>query len=113
MTNKKETAAERLARMKKEKEAAKEVAKGTDIVGQLTHENDGQPDFSSLVNKLENWNEKEAKGENVDYVKMTIYIQKDIAKGFNALCVRRGDQKKHANQALAEYVARKARELGL
>ena len=113
---KKETAQERLARMKREKEAAQETNKESqksDLVGQLTHESDGGPDFSDLAKKLEKRKEKEAKGENEGHVKLTIYIRKDIADSFNALITKRGQQKEFANQAFADFVAKKARELGL
>lgn len=114
MSNK-ETAAERLARMKKEKEAAAAAAqeKSSDLVGQLTHETDGSPDFTDLAAKLEERKAQEAKGENEGHVKLTIYIRKDIADSFNALITKRGQQKEFANQAFADFVTKKARELGL
>ena len=115
MTNK-ETAAERLARMKREKEAAEAAnkdQKGTDLVGQLTHENDGSPDFTDLAAKLEERKAQEAKGENEGHVKMTIYVREDIARSFNALITKRGQQKQFINQALQDFVQKKARELGL
>lgn len=113
--SKNETAAERLARMKKEREAAK--AKGThdsnDLVDQLTHESDGQPDFSEIAKKLEQRKAQEAKGENEGYIKMTIYIEENLAKAFNALITKRGQQKEFANQAIRDFVQKKANELGL
>lgn len=111
----KETAAERLARMKKEKEAAAAAAqeKSSDLVGQLTHENDGSPDFTDLAAKLEERKAQEAKGENEGHVKMTIYVREDIARSFNALITKRGQQKQFINQALQDFVQKKARELGL
>lgn len=114
MSNK-ETAAERLARMKKEKEAAAAAAqeKSSDLVGQLTHEKDGAPDFTDLAAKLEERKAQEAKGENEGRVKMTIYVREDIARSFNALITKRGQQKQFINQALQDFVQKKARELGL
>lgn len=112
----KETAAERLARMKREKEAAQEAnqeKKGTDLVGQLTHENDGSPDFTELAKKLEERKAQEAKGENEGHVKMTIYVEESLARSFNALITKRGQQKQFINQAIKDFVEKKARELGL
>ena len=111
----KETAAERLARMKREKEAADAASQDEkrDLVGHLNHENDGSPDFTALAAKLEKRRAQEAKGENEKHVKMTIYIKKDIADSFNALITKRGQQKEFANQAFADFVTKKARELGL
>ena len=114
--SKKETAAERLARMKREKEAAdaaNQDAQGTDLVGQLTHEDDGSPNFTDLAAKLEERKAQEAKGENEGHVKMTIYVREDIARSFNALITKRGQQKQFINQALQDFIQKKARELGL
>jgi len=116
MTNKHESAAERIARMKREKEAAQEAnqeKQGADLVGQLTHETDGMPDFTEIAKKLEERKAQEAKGENDGFVKMTIYIREDIAKGFNALITKRGQQKEYANQAFSDFIQKKSRELGL
>lgn len=113
MSNQKETAKERLARM--QREAAEKGGSGdnTDLVSQLTHEDSGDPDFTEIAEKLKERQAKEAKGENDGYVKMTIYIEKSIADSFNALITKRGQQKEFANQALADFVQKKARELGI
>lgn len=115
MSNK-ETAAERLARMKREKEAAQESNQeknGAPLVGQLTHETDGSPDFSDLAKKLEERKAQESKGENEGHVKMTIYVRDDIARSFNALITKRGQQKAFVNQALSDFIQKKSRELGI
>ena len=109
----KETAQERLERMKREREEAKAAAPNEEIVNQLTHESDGEPDFTELAKKLEERKSREAKGENEGHVKMTIYVEESLAKSFNALITKRGQQKEFVNQALAEFVKRKAKELGL
>ena len=119
MSNIPETGAERIARMKREKEeAAKKASIGSlnqnsEPIGQLTHENDGSPDFSEIAKKLEKRKAQEAKGENDGFVKMTIYIREDIANSFNALITKRGQQKEFANQAFSDFIQKKARELGL
>lgn len=111
----KETAAERLARMKREKEEAQATkpAEAPNLASQLTHEDAGEPDFTEIAKKLEERKAQEAKGENEGYVKMTIYIRDDIAASFNALITKRGQQKEFANQAFKEFVERKVKELGL
>lgn len=106
----KETVQERLARMAKEK---KEATTNKDLVGQLHHESDGETDFSKLAEKLEERKAKEAKGENEGHVKMTIYVREDIAKAFNALITKRGQQKEFTNQALSDFIQKKSRELNL
>ena len=109
----KESAAERLAKMQKAKEEAKANGKTEELVGQLTHTATGDPDFSELAKKLEERKAQEAKGENDDHVKMTIYVREDIARSFNALITKRGQQKEFVNQALQDFVIKKTRELGL
>lgn len=114
MSNKNNSAIERLERMKREKEAAKAASKeSTELVSQLTHESDGEPDFSAIAEKLEERKAQEAKGENEGHVKMTIYVEEKLARSFYALITRRGQQKEFVNQALADFVQKKARELGL
>lgn len=115
MSNKKESTVERLERMKREKEAAKEAAKenAPKIVSQLTHDSDGEPDFSEIAKKLEERKAQESKGENEGHVKMTIYVREDIARSFNALITKRGQQKEFVNQALSDFVAKKVRELDI
>lgn len=106
-----ETAAERIARMKREKEQA--AAKDTELVGQLTHQTNVETDFSELAEKLKEHQEQNAKGENEDHVKMTIYIRKDIAEAFNSLITKRGQQKEFANAALRDFIIKKSKELGV
>ena len=114
MTKNKETVQQRLERMKREKEEEKENNKEkADLVGQLTHETSGDPDFATIAEKLEERKAQEAKGENEGYVKMTIYIEENLARSFNALITKRGQQKEFANQALKDFVQKKAKELDL
>ncbi len=111
---KKETTQERLERMKREREeAAKKTGEGGQLVDQLTHKSDGEPNFADLARKLQQRQEQETKGENEGFVKMTIYIREDIAAAFSALVTKRGQQKEFANQALSDFVIKKAKELDL
>lgn len=82
-------------------------------VRQINHENDGEPDFAELAVKLEERKQKEARGENDGHVKMTIYVEENLAKSFNALITKRGQQKQFINQAIRDFVQKKAKELGL
>lgn len=111
--DKRETAAERLARMKKDKEAAQVAPAEKELVGTLHHEQEGEPDFSEIAKKLEERKALEAKGENEGHTKMTIYVRDDIYRSFNALITKRGQQKQFINQALADFITKKSRELGL
>lgn len=109
----KESATERILRMKREKEAAAAKSGTNELVGQLTHEDSVEPDFTKIAKELEERQAVEKKGENEGYVKMTIYVRQDIAKAFNALITKRGQQKEFTNQALSDFVAKKIKELGL
>lgn len=113
MSNNKESVAEKLARLQRESEKSTPEVAPTDFVEQLSHESDGERDFSDIAQKLEERKALEAKGENEGYVKMTIYIREDIAKSFNALITKRGQQKEFANQALKDFIEKKVKELGL
>ena len=113
--SKKETVAEKLARLQRESGEVKpaDPVESADLVSQLTHEDTGKPDFTDLAKKLEERKAQEAKGENEGYVKMTIYIREDIADSFNALITKRGQQKAFANEAFADFIIKKSKELGL
>lgn len=112
--SKHESAEERIARMKREREeAAKKAAEEkSDLVGQLTHETNGEPDFAQLAEKLKSRKEEETPAAT-ETVKFTIYIDKPVAEAFQALCVKRGDQRRFATEAFAEFVKRKVRELNI
>lgn len=112
--SKHESAEERIARMKREREeAAKKAAEEqSNLVSQLTHEATGEPDFAQLAEKLKSRKEAEAP-TTTETVKFTIYIDRDVAEAFQALCVKRGDQRRYATEAFAEFVKRKVRELNI
>ena len=114
MSEKKETALERIQRLKREKEAAKEAETGNpDLVSQLTHESTGEPDFSEIADKLKARQDEKKVYPRKNYVKYCIYVEAPIAEAFNALCLERGDQRRFASEALADFVQKKARELDL
>ena len=112
MTERKETAAERLARMKREKEAASD-GNTSEIVGQLTHETDGEPDFLELAQKLRDHLDGDPSNVQPNVIKYTLYIDEPVAEAFKALCVKRGDQRVYGTEALSDFVKKKAREMGL
>lgn len=114
--NKKSAVAEKLARMQKETggAGATDQTHTADLVDQLAHEEPGAPDFAELAKELEERkqaNKKPSANENT--VKFTIYVERDIALAFKALCIERGDQKKFATQAFKEFVEKRVKELGL
>ena len=102
-----------IERMKQEQEAARENSGKEQIASQLTHESSGEPDFAELARRLEERKATEVKTENIDHVKMTIYVQSDVANAFNALITKRGQQKEFVNQALRDFIKKKVKELNL
>lgn len=106
----KETALDRLNRMQREKE---ESGDKREIVETLTHQDGGEANFSELAEKLGARKEKEKKSALDGTVKYTIYVDQKVAEAFDALCLKRGDQRRYGNEALAEFVMKKARELGI
>ena len=70
-------------------------------------------DFRELAKKIEAHNRERSTSANADCQKMTIYIRNDIADAFNALITERGQQKEFANIAFADFVKKKAREMGV
>ena len=97
-------------------QAGKAVAHTQDLVGQLTHQSSGEADFEEIAEKLKE--RQRAKKdptlqESEQYVKYTIYVERPVAEAFQALCLKRGDQRRYANQAIKEFVEKKVKELGL
>ena len=112
MSNQRETMHERMERLKREKEAAKATEEQkTTLLSQLTHQTDATTDFEKITEEFEKLQENKQPGANEGYTKDTIYIKDSLYKAFNALCVNRGDKKKHVNQALEDYVMKMYREL--
>ena len=107
MSGNKETVQERLERMKKQKEASG----GTELVSQLTHETTGEPDFKELAQRLSARNQKERVLKRDTTEKITFYIDQDVIAAFYALCTEHGDKTRYINQALRDFIKKKAREL--
>lgn len=115
--NNKETAAQRLERMRKEKENATSNQQNIDhkkeILSQITGK-ESTMNFDKIATELEIRKEQEKEkqaGLNDGFVKDTIYIQEEIYKAFNALCLTRGDKKKFTNEALIDFVYKKYAEI--
>lgn len=102
---------DRLAGLQQEKETIKGNP-GKVISGIINQEQD-TPDFAKIAEELQRRHAEKAKSLNdpEEYVKDTIYIEKDIYTAFNSLCLKRGDKKKLINEALAQYVAKRYREI--
>jgi hypothetical protein len=86
------------------------------LIEQLTHQSTKEADFKEMAEKLKE-RQKAKKSPSLkdsdQYVKYTVYVEKPVAEAFQALCLKRGDQRKFANQAIKEFVEKKVKELGL
>ena len=83
------------------------------VIGGIINQEQETPDFAKIAEMLEARKQEEAKGENDNHIKDTIYVEETVYRSFNALCVRRGDKKKFVNEALADFVKKKIKELGI
>ena len=81
------------------------------MIGGIVNQEAEKTDFAKIAEELSKRKEKETVGHNDNHVKATIYIEADIYRAFEALCVKRGDRKHHINKALAEYVEREYKKL--
>lgn len=100
---------DRLAGLQQEKETIKGNS-GKVISGIISQEQE-TPDFARIAEELQQRHEQEKRSLNDSYVKDTIYIEENIYKAFNALCTERGMKKQLVNEALADFVQKKYREL--
>lgn len=100
---------DRLAGLQQEKETIKGNS-GKVISGIVSQEQE-KPDFAKIAEELQQRHAEEARSLNTGYVKDTIYIEENIYKAFNALCTERGMKKQLVNEALADFVQKKYREL--
>ena len=108
--NNRESVQERIERMKQQREAS--GAGNNELVSQIAHESNGEPDFKDLAQRLQARHDevKEATPKKEEE-KTTLYIDKSVYDAFRALCINRGDQKRYINEAIQDFVLKKAREL--
>ena len=70
-----------------------------------------EPDFAKMAEDLQARHEQKKHSVNDGYTKDTVYIRDDIYKAFNALVTKRGLKKELMNEALADFVIKKYREI--
>lgn len=80
------------------------------ISGIISQEQEA-PDFAKIAEELQQRNKEEKRSLNSGYVKSTIYIEENVYRAFNALCTEQGMKKQLINEALADFVQKKYREL--
>ena len=100
---------DRLAGLQQEKETIK--GNSGKVISGIINQEQETPDFAKIAEELQQRHEEEARSLNHGYVKDTIYIEENIYKAFNALCTERGMKKQLVNEALADFVQKKYREL--
>lgn len=82
-----------------------------ELLKQLSDQKSDAPDFETIAEELQRRHEEEKRSLNKGYTKDTIYIENNLYKAFNALCTERGMKKQYVNQALADFVQKKYREI--
>ena len=102
---------ERLNSLQQKKEQFAHNGDKGELVSKIMNQEEEATSLDAIAKELQERREAEAVGENEGYVKDTIYIRKDIYEAFNALCIKRGDKKKHANAALERYVLEEYRKI--
>lgn len=116
MSSDKKRVADKLARMRRDTDevGAADQSAHADLVEQLAHEESGQPNFADIAEKLKERQDAEKEPTFLEgTTKFTIYVDNDVAEAFKALCVKRGDQRRYATQAFADFISKKIKELGL
>lgn len=99
----------RLNSIQKDKDAIK--GNPGKVINNIISQEQETPDFAKIAEELQQRHEQEKRSLNDSYVKDTIYIEENIYKAFNALCTERGMKKQLVNEALADFVQKKYREL--
>ena len=99
----------RLENLQKDKEAIK--SNPGKVIGGIISQEQETPDFAQIAEELQKRHAEEKRSLNDSYIKDTIYIEENIYRAFNALCTERGMKKQLVNEALADFVQKKYREL--
>ena len=105
---------QRLAEIEKQKNEAEKNRPDvvTSIVDGETADNKLKAIAEELKKRKDEYDPRAKDGGFKDnYVKDTIYIEKDIYEAFNALCLEYGDKKRYANQAFRDFVMKKHEEI--
>lgn len=104
--NSKETMQERMERLKREAEKAKE----TPVARTIAQGEDADTDFEKIAEAFAAM-QPEHPQVKPEEVKVTLYIDAQVYAAFEKLCVARGDKKRNTNAALAEFVLKRYREM--
>lgn len=107
---------QRLAEIEKQKSEPDKKRKRPDVVQSIV---DGDADDNKLKEIAEELKKRKDEYDPIskdgtfkdNYVKDTIYIEKNIYEAFNALCLEYGDKKRYANQAFRDFVMKKHEEI--
>lgn len=83
----------------------------SEFVEKLVNHDVDTIDMAAIAEQLQKQRTEEPVSANDGYTKDTLYIENDLFRAFNALCVKRGDKKKFANEAIRDFVLKKYREL--
>ncbi len=102
---------DQLNRLQQQKGQLPHPSEKAELVNKIMNQEEETVDMKAIAEALQEQNKEKAPGLNEGYTKDTLYIEDDIYKAFNALCVNRGDKKKFVNEALKDFVLKKYKEL--
>lgn len=105
---------QRLAELEKQKQTSSKNR--PDVVASIVDGDTADSKLKEIAEELkkrkEEYDPKAKDGRfSENYVKDTIYIEKELYEAFNALCLEYGDKKRYANQALRDFVIKKHEEI--
>ena len=106
MSNNQNKLKEKLQQMKSSGSADKKR-----VIDGITKPEVKEPDFNQMAEELMERNRIEAKSVNDGHTKDTVYIRTDLYNAFNALVTRRGMKKELMNEAIADFVLKKYKEI--
>ena len=83
----------------------------TKVIDKIVNQEEVKPDLKKIAQELQERHQKEAVSANSGFIKDTLYIEEDVYRAFNALCVKRGEKKTRVNEALREYVEKEYKKI--
>lgn len=100
----------RLEAMKKGNEN-QNASRPANVINAITKGEEDKKDFKKMAEELKKIKEETKNSVLTGYRKDTIYIREDLHDAFNALCVKHGDKKAYANEAIEDFLIKKYKEM--
>ena len=95
----------------KQKNEQRQTAAQQEMMAQMTEQKEDTLDLVAIAEEFKRRNEELATGANEGFTKDTIYIEDSLYIAMQALCLSRGDKKKHVNNAYRDYILKMHKQL--